>query len=64
LWHRLVLEPDGVGTGGTIVSTMTGRNVMNDLRQMVVDMVNSLLCPYEIDGQIDLNKWREEWQKA
>jgi len=63
LWHRLVLEPDGVGTGGTIVSTMTGRNVMNDLKQMVVDMVNSLLFPYEIDGQIDLKKWRDEWLK-
>jgi len=64
LWHRLVLEPDGVGTGGTIVSTMTGGNVMNDLRNMVADIVNSLLFPYEIDGQIDLNKWRDEWLKA
>lgn len=61
LWHRLVLEPKGVGTGGTIVSTMTGGNVMNDLKHMVVDMVNSLVLPYEIDGKIDLNKWRTEW---
>lgn len=63
LWHRLVLEPVGVGTGGTIVSTMTGGKVMNDLKHMVVDMVDSLLLPYEIDGQIDLNKWRHEWLK-
>jgi hypothetical protein len=63
LWHRLILEPNGVGTGGTIVSTMTGGKVMNDLRQMVVDIVNSLLFPYEIDGQIDLNIWRDEWLK-
>lgn len=63
LWHRLALEPHGVGTGGTIVSTMTGGSVINDLRHMIVDMVNSLLFPYEIDGQIDLNKWRDKWLK-
>lgn len=61
LWHRFVLEPHGVGTGGTIVSTITGGKVMNDLKNMVVDMVNSLLFSNEIDEQIDLNKWREEW---
>lgn len=63
LWHRLVLEPDGVGTGGTIVSTMTGGNVMDDLKRMVVDMVNSLLWPYEIEEKIDVQKWREDWLK-
>lgn len=64
LWHRLLLEPNGVGTGGTIVSTMTGGNVKNDLRQMVVDMVKSLLSLYDIEGQIDLNSWRCEWMKG
>jgi hypothetical protein len=63
LWHRLVLEPQGVGTGGTNVSTMTGGKVMTDLKEMIIDMVNSLLWPYEIEEQIDLNKWREEWRK-
>jgi hypothetical protein len=63
IWHTLVLEPQGVGTGGTIVSTMTGGNVMTDLKEMIIDMVNSLLWPYEIEEQIDLNKWREEWRK-
>ena len=62
-WHRLVLEPEGAGTGGTIVSTMTGGHVMDDLKNMIVDMVNSLLFPYEIDKQIDLNNWRAEWMK-
>lgn len=61
VWHRLVLEPYGKGTGGTIVSTMTGGNVMSDLKNMVVDMVNSLLFPYEIEGEIDMTKWRTEW---
>lgn len=64
VWHRLILEPDGVGTGGAIVSTMTGGNVMNDLRHMVVDMVISLLLFYNIGVQIDLNRWRDEWLEA
>jgi len=62
-WHRLILEPQGIGTGGTIVSTMTGGNVLEDLKQMIIDMVNSLLWPYEIEDRIDLNKWRQEWLK-
>ncbi|HTA62842.1 MAG TPA: hypothetical protein VK835_10315 [Bacteroidia bacterium] len=63
LWHRLILEPHGVGTGGTIVSTFAGGNVMEALKKMIVDMVNSLVWPYEIDKQIDLNEWRKLWLK-
>lgn len=63
LWHKLVLEPQGIGTGGTIVSTMTGSNVMTDLKEMIIDMVNALLWPYEIQEQIDFDKWREDWCK-
>jgi len=63
LWYRLILEPNGAGTGGTIVSTMTGGHVMADLKRMIVEMVNSLVFPYEIDEQIDLTNWRNEWMK-
>lgn len=61
LWHRLVLEPDGNGNGGTIVTTLAGGNVMEDLKRMVIDMVSSLLHPYEIDEQINLDNWKKEW---
>ncbi len=64
LWHRLVLEPQGGGAGGTIVNTMTGGNVMEDLKRMIVDMVDALLLSYEIEGKIDLNRWREKWIKV
>lgn len=63
LWHRLILEPHGVGTGGTIVSTITGSNVMNDIRNMIVNLVDALSFPYEIDEQINHNEWREKWMK-
>ncbi len=60
-WHRLVLEPDGIGTGGTIVSTMTGGNVMEDLKQKVIDMVVSLISPYSINKDFDFVEWRKKW---
>lgn len=63
LWHRLVLEPHRVGTGGTIISTMTDGNVLEDLKRMIVDMVNALILTYEVEEKIDLNRWREEWLK-
>jgi len=63
VWHRLVLEPKGGGTGGTIVSTLVGGSVMADLKEMIIDMVNPLIWPYDLEEQIDLSKWREEWRK-
>ncbi|MGI4022728.1 MAG: HNH endonuclease signature motif containing protein [Janthinobacterium lividum] len=60
LWNRPILEPKGAGTGGTIVSTMTGGSVMDDLKNMIIDMVNALLWPYDIDEQVDLTKWKED----
>ncbi len=60
-WYRLALEPDGAGTGGTIVSTMTGGHVMEDLKQMIIDMVNTLTSSYNIDKEIDFSQWRSDW---
>lgn len=60
-WHRLILEPDGIGSGGTMISTITGGNVMNNLKKMIVDMVDSLVFPYEIDGVLNIDKWRKKW---
>ena len=61
LWYRLVLEPEGGGTGGTIISTMTGGYVMDDLKKMVINMVTSLLSPYALEQQVDLKKWTDDW---
>lgn len=60
-WHRLILEPKGKEEGGTILSTMTGGNVMNDLKNMIIDIVASLLFSYGIEAEIDINTWREKW---
>jgi hypothetical protein len=63
LWHRLIIETDGIGNGGTIVSTVAGGNVMNELQRMVFDMVSSLSNPYGLKGLISLNIWKKEWLK-
>jgi hypothetical protein len=41
-WHRAHLEPDGAGTGGTIVGVSAGGAVIEDLEVMVRDVVRSL----------------------
>ena len=56
-----MLEPKGHGGMGKMVSTLVSGNVMSTLKEMIVDVVESLLSPYEIDEQIDLTKWRNKW---
>ena len=56
LWHRTISEPDGPGTGGTIVNVMVSNNVVEDVEKMVEDMALSLA------GYDDSFKW-EEWSK-
>jgi hypothetical protein len=59
LWHRLVLETDGLGTGGTIISTMVGGNVMEDLKAMIAQMAGAL----SFDNGIDFLTWKKKWMK-
>lgn len=61
LWHRSVLEPKGGGTGGTVISTMAGGGVIDDLSKMIIDMVNALLFSYDLDKKIDFLNWKNRW---
>ena len=63
-WHSLIIEPDGIGTGGRIASTILGGNMMSDLKQMIIDMVDSLSRKYPIDGEIDVTEWNIEFMKG
>jgi hypothetical protein len=60
-WVYKKLEPNGPGTGGTIVLIEAGGEVMNDLEEMIAGMVRSLTT-----GRDDFNYtvWLEEWGKA
>lgn len=61
IWNRLILEPEGIGFDGTIISLVTAGNVMADLREAIVQMVKSLLFAYDLNGTIDIGKWVIDW---
>lgn len=60
-WAYKKLEPNGPGTGGTIVLVQAGSEVMNDLEEMIAGMVRSLTSGR---GDFNYNVWLEEWEKA
>ena len=43
-WHRVIAEPHGPGTGGTIINVTIGGNVIDDVEKMIEDIVMALLC--------------------
>src|SRR5207249_4409067 len=60
-WHRAHLEPNGIGTGGTITRTILGGCVMDDLERMVLDVVSSLADHLD---DFDFIRWRQDWNAA
>lgn len=60
-WHRAQLEPDGPGTGGTIITTLLGGSVSADVEKMIGEMVSSLIG-YS-DGY-SLKHWLRLWNSS
>lgn len=60
-WHRALAEPDGVGTGGTIVGPMISLAVLADLHRAIDEIVTSLLWERE---DFSLHEWRAKWNQA
>lgn len=58
-WHRAHAEPDGPGTGGTIVGTICGGSVLDDVDQMVIDMVLSLTNSTD---EYSWKHWKRLWE--
>lgn len=58
-WHRQCLEPHGPGTGGTIVSVMTGGETISSVERMVEDMVNALTS---FRDDFNYHGWRTAWR--
>jgi len=57
-WHRAHLEPAGPGSGGTIVNTICGGHVSDDIEKMVVDMVMSLVG---YNDEFNWKSWNRKW---
>lgn len=60
-WHRAIAEPDGHGTGGTIVSLYVASSVEEDIAKMVEDIVDALVGD---DDEFDFLSWRRCWRGA
>lgn len=59
--HYNILEPDGAGNNGTIVSTLAGGNVMEELKDLILNMVSALMFGHINEEKFDFNKWKKEW---
>jgi hypothetical protein len=61
-WHRLRIEVDPPGSGGTIVGPLVARAVMRDAAQMVVEMVEGLIS---LETPVDeWDRWCAEWERS
>ncbi|WP_312483559.1 hypothetical protein [Stutzerimonas nitrititolerans] len=60
-FHWSKYEPNGQGTGGTIVGVLTGGDVISDLEGLINDTVSSL---FMYNDDFDFNAWREAWKAA
>ena len=60
IWHRSLAEPDGKGTGGTIIGPITVGAVLADLEKAVDEMVAALLWDHK---NFSLKAWRDEWNR-
>lgn len=64
-YHWAKHEPDGPGTGGTIVGVQTGADVIAELEAMIADAVAALFANQEdFDYQNWLSQWRQGEQAA
>ena len=59
-WHRSIAEPDGPGTGGTIIHVTTSDGVTTDVEKMVEDMAMSLVG---YDDRFDWRGWPSLWSQ-
>ncbi|AOK33101.1 hypothetical protein [Burkholderia cenocepacia] len=57
-FHRSKHEPDGPGTGGTIVGVLAGGDVIDDLERMISDTVRALFVHHD---NFRFDEWQREW---
>ena len=64
-WRRALAEPEGAGTGGTIVGPLTAAAVINDLIVAVEDMVEALTGRGIEPAAVETAKaWKMRWHRA
>lgn len=58
-FHWAKHEPGGLGTGGTIVGVLTGRDVMQDLDRLIIETATAVVG-YRDD--FDFTAWHARWE--
>lgn len=61
-WYRLIAEPYGAGTGGSIVGVSVAGYVEYDVKQMVTTIATELIYQFDLDSQVPL--WVERWNDS
>ena len=59
-WHRSLAEPDGPGTGGSIIHVTVSGSVVSDVEKMVEDMAMALVG---YDDRFDWRGWSSRWNE-
>jgi hypothetical protein len=59
VWHRALNTPDAPGSGGTIVSVLSGGGALDDTIKAVTDIV-----AVQARGELDLESWHTRWKRA
>lgn len=60
-WHRNHLEPDGHGSGGTMMGPIISSEVISDLEEMIEEMVRSLMLGIGGDSP-EFSAWQLAWE--
>ncbi len=59
--HKLIYEPNGIGTGDYLVDVIIGSIIWYELKKMVSDIVNVLWPINDTKKSHNLNKWKQRW---
>lgn len=59
-WHRLISEPYGRGTGGTIVGILVASSVTYDTRVMVGRAATELIHKFGLSSKVT-SEWGKQW---
>lgn len=59
--HSVIAEPEGPGTGGTIISIRCTNSVITDVEKMIEDMILGLLWP---KSEYDEEDWQKRWRNT
>lgn len=62
--HRIIAEPDGPGTGGTIMRICIGVECIKDIEYLIEAMVYGLMYPKGAYDDIDYYDWQKLWRDS